>query len=89
MLGVQLSVEFVLVNGRYRVKQACTFARSAARLADSSPSMRAWMHFNRANSRRLMVILTDRCRMTDLPHTQGGIPGRHHAPGGHLNLCGD
>ena len=25
--------------------------------------------------------------MTDLPHTQGGIPGRYHASGGHLNLA--
>ena len=25
--------------------------------------------------------------MTDLPHTQGGIPGRHHASGGHLYLA--
>jgi hypothetical protein len=56
MPGVQLSVEYVLVNGRYTVKQACTFARSAARLA-ASPSMRAWMHFSRANSRMLIVTV--------------------------------
>jgi hypothetical protein len=53
-----------------RICRVLIASRSAARRTGSSPSMTAWMHLNRSNSRRLIVTLKDRCRMTDLPRTR-------------------